>query len=225
MTLRRKVLERKRIISTALGTMLLCIPSIAQTESPQIVQQAKTATCSNVVVTGGTAVFKCSGLTEEQTKLMRDVPALLMRLLKSQQLDTTEILSRLDSCMAQGAARDLSPQVQSDLKAKLKLLIPGAYSIQIIVTHNTPESARYADKIRDTFVASGWKCNGTVYEEMYTAGPGPTGITVFAHDASSNPGNMIQQAFNALSVKANYVINSVLPSNAVEIWVGPRPNE
>jgi hypothetical protein len=65
---------------------LLCT---AQTK-PDIKQEAKTATCSNIVVTGGVATFSCTGLTPEQAKLLQDIPAMLTKILKQTQ-DTSAI--------------------------------------------------------------------------------------------------------------------------------------
>jgi hypothetical protein len=52
---------------------------------PDIRQEAKTATCGNIVVTGGVATFSCSGLTPEQAKLLQDIPAILTKILKQTQ--------------------------------------------------------------------------------------------------------------------------------------------
>ena len=55
--------------------------------------------CGNVVVTGGVATFTCSGLTEEQAKLLNDIPALLTKLL-TQTKDLSSIKDLLNTSVA-----------------------------------------------------------------------------------------------------------------------------
>ena len=145
MTLKRIPAYQAKIISSIALALFPLASSFGQTK-PQITQEAVTATCSNVVVTGGTVRFQCSGLTQEQAKLLKDVPALLTRLLKSQQLDTSEILSRLDKCVDQGASRELSSEVQNNLKSHLELPIPNRFSVLIEVPNSTPESSDMPNK-------------------------------------------------------------------------------
>jgi hypothetical protein len=227
MILRKKAPERPTaVISAILVARLNYALSLAQTKSPQIVQEAKTATCSNVVVTGGTATFKCDGLTEEQANLLRDVPALLTRLLKSQQLDTKEILSRLDTCVDQGAARSLSQETQIKLKTLLQLPIPNEFSISIMAANSTPESSRYAEQLRNAFVASGWTANPVGYPMETASYQLPSGLRIIVFDGGSAPGKMVQQAFTVLGIKADYFLSrEKMDPNSIRMEVWQKPVE
>jgi hypothetical protein len=220
----RKILSRQtKTTSAALGAMFLLNPCLAQSRA-QITQEAKTATCSNVVVTGGTATFKCSGLTGDQAKLLKDVPALLTRMLKSQQQDTAEILSRLNTCIDQGAARSLSSTMQENLRSALSPAAGTQFSIQIRATNSTSESEHYAEQIRSVFSESGWKADPVFYN-MVVGTPVPPGVVVVARDVRSAPGIMIQRAFSLFGVKAAYQLAPDLDPNLIILVVGQKPVE
>lgn len=215
-----------RFVSAALLALFFHVAPLAQPKPPQteITQEAKTATCSNVVVTGGTATFKCSGLTEDQAKLLRDVPALLTRLLKSQQQDTAEILSRLNTCVDQGAARSLSIPVQQSLQSALTPPAGTQFSIKIRATNSSSESAHYAEQLKKVFSDAGWKA-GPVFYNMVVGAPVPPGVVVVARDVHNAPGIMIQRAFNLLGIKAEYQLAPNLDPNSVIMVVGQKPVE
>src|ERR1019366_4735612 len=89
-----------------LALMLLLFDLAAIAQQPQTGPARVTGTC-NVANTGtvATVTLNCTGLTPEQQRLLTSVPELLNKLLASQAGSVSEILSKLDTCIAQGAAR------------------------------------------------------------------------------------------------------------------------
>jgi hypothetical protein len=74
----------------------------------------------------GSVTINCSGLNQAQQKLLESVPALLTKLLASQSDNTSEILSKLDACVAgvtqvkeQQAAWRITEQQRADLQRRL----------------------------------------------------------------------------------------------------------
>jgi len=224
MTPKRRMLPHQIRIASATFLALPLLTTLSAQTLPPITQEAKTAICSNVVVTGGTATFKCSGLTEDQAKLLKDIPALLTKVLKSQQQDTAEILSRLNSCIDLGAARSLSPTVQGSLKSALTPPIGTQFYIQVRATNSTSESAHYAEQIKDVFSRAGWKADPVFYN-MVVGTPVPPGVIVVVRDVQSVPGIMIQQTFNRLGIKADYQLAPDLDPSTVILVVGQKPVE
>ena len=86
-----------------------------------------TGTCSPATTGAGNSFnFTCSGLTPPQQKLLESIPALLNKLLDSRTGDTSEILSRLDTCVAgvnqvreQQTAWHMTDKQRTDLQALL----------------------------------------------------------------------------------------------------------
>jgi len=71
--------------------------------SPQTLQNAQNATCSNTNIAAPnakTVTFTCSGLAPEQAKALHDVPGLLNKLLRSQQGESAQIIQKLDALLA-----------------------------------------------------------------------------------------------------------------------------
>jgi hypothetical protein len=69
-------------------------------------QEAIQSPCANDTVTAPNATsvtIKCTGLTPEQQKLLRNIPDLLNKVLSTQKNDTYQILGKLDSCIDDAA--------------------------------------------------------------------------------------------------------------------------
>jgi hypothetical protein len=192
------------ILASALSPVCLGQAAVA---GPQIKQEAKTATCSNVVVTGGTAKFQCSGLTAEQAKLLKEMPSLLSRILESEHNDTAEILSRLNTCVDQGAGRVLTPEMQEGLKTLLQLTPGTLLFVKIYAANGTPESIRYAEQIRKVFADAGWVTSPVARSMSFNA---PTkAITVMAHDELSIPVQIVHRAFSGrFPIETVYQLNT-----------------
>ena len=84
LTRRQMLLLLKPLTSTVSIAATCGFLCLAQTK-PEIQQEAKTANCSNVVVTGGVATFSCTGLTPNQIKLLQDISATLTKILKQKE--------------------------------------------------------------------------------------------------------------------------------------------
>ena len=69
-------------ILTSASLLIGCKAVPQEHTSQKIEQNATTASCSNVVVTGGTSTFTCSGLSREQADILKDIPGTLTKLLK-----------------------------------------------------------------------------------------------------------------------------------------------
>lgn len=93
-----------RLRDVLFAALLASLPvqaGIAQTR-PQIKQQAQIANCSNVVVLGGTATFRCTGLTPDQAKMLKGstaIPELIARLLETSQAQYLDITAKLNQLL------------------------------------------------------------------------------------------------------------------------------
>lgn len=99
-----------------LSVLLSLLSSLSILAQPPSTGGAETKGICSPANTGNnnTFNFTCTGLSPEQQRLLASVPELLNKLLASQAGSVSEILSKLDTCIAQGAARHLSAS-QKDL--------------------------------------------------------------------------------------------------------------
>ena len=190
--------------------------------TPLITQKATESPCSNTVTRDkSTVTLTCTGLNPEQTRLIKEIPNLLLRLQKMQIEDTAEILSRLQKCIEQGGPRVLGKQVNSDLTTKLSISPPSRFTVQVDAINETPESDHYANELNDLFTASHWETYPVAQLQEYLGQPPLTGIVVFVRDQHSIPTVIVRKAFAILS-NVEYGINPRL-STDIEIRVGQKP--
>jgi hypothetical protein len=209
------------LISIVVFPVISLLQGSAQAKPPQITQEAVTANCANVVITGGIATFTCTGLTVDQAKVLKDVPTLLTRILKEEKLSTEEIISRLNTCVEQSASRRISSDDKLKLTTAVHLETPLQYTIIVRATNSTPESSRYAQEIWQLFKDSGWNTPPVFYNSVI--GAPVSGVTVvYINSASSAPGNIINNAF-AGRIKADFAIGTDLDANTVVLVIGPKP--
>jgi len=202
-----------------------CTILFGQQKTPTVVQEATTANCSNVQVSGGISTFTCSGLTTEQTKLLIDIPSLINKLLKQEKQDAATLLSRLDICIDQTAGRVITKEHQRELEALLRLDTPNQYTLIIQATNATPESKHYAEQIKDIFLAAHWNVPPVFYNLLLGNGPSaPEGLTVYLHDGTSAPSLIIQKSFDfSHIVEAKYFVDASLLPSQVLMVVGTKP--
>jgi tetratricopeptide (TPR) repeat protein len=75
-------------------------------QNSRATQEAIQSPCANDTVAASNATsvtIKCTGLTPEQQKLLRNIPDLLNKVLSTQKNDTYQILGKLDSCIDDAA--------------------------------------------------------------------------------------------------------------------------
>src|ERR1039458_9335015 len=88
--------------------LLLCWVAAAQPNPPSVETMGS---CSPVTTgNGNTLNLTCTGLTPAQQRLLQSLPALVNKLLASQADNTSEILSKLDTCIAQGLPRHVTKE-------------------------------------------------------------------------------------------------------------------
>jgi hypothetical protein len=97
---------RSRRVIASLIFLIITMSGFCGAQNPKPVQEAVQSPCANDTVTAPNAssvTIKCTGLTPEQQKLLRNIPDLLNKVLSTQKSDTYQILSKLDSCIDDAA--------------------------------------------------------------------------------------------------------------------------
>jgi hypothetical protein len=82
------------------------MPRICAAQKSGATQEAIQSPCANDTVAAPNATsvtIRCTGLTSEQQKLLRNIPDLLNKVLSTQKNDTYQILGKLDSCIDDAA--------------------------------------------------------------------------------------------------------------------------
>lgn len=202
--------------------LLSCGLASAQPKQPSI---QTVGSCSPVTPgSGNTFRLTCSGLTPAQQTLLEGIPVLINRLLASQVDNTSEILSKLNACIAQGASRVVSGDQKRRITEALKAP-RGHPEVRITATNVTSESSHYASQLQDAFASiSGWKAP-PVFENMVVGLPLPIGLTAFVQDERNPYGIAIQGLFKELGIEITFGLDANLPPEVVVMVVGQKPVE
>lgn len=87
----------QRVLKVSLILVLSCAGGRSQTQ-PNIKQEAKGTSCSNIVALAGNATVNCSSLTPAQRKLIESIPSVLNKILVNQ-LDPEVVMKKLDEIL------------------------------------------------------------------------------------------------------------------------------
>ena len=202
--------------------LLLCGVATAQPNQPSI---QTVGSCSPVTPgSGNTFRLTCSGLTAAQQKLLESIPALINRLLASQTDNTSEILSKLNTCITQSAPRAMSGDQKRRIIEALKAP-PGQPEVRVRATNSTAESSRYAGQLQDAFASiPGWKAPA-VFENMVAGMSLPIGLTAYVQNERNPYGIAIQKLFKELGIEITFGFDASLPLEVVIMVVGQKPIE
>jgi hypothetical protein len=201
--------------------LLLFIPTHAQ--QPPTGNARTTGTCSVANAgTVGTVTLNCTGLTAEQQSLLRNVPDLLNKLLAQQESNTFEILSRLDTCIAQGAPRSLTAEQRTAITTSLANM-RGMPEIQVRAPNSNNESSRYAQQLRDAFADTpGWTAP-PVFANIIAGTTLPTGLEAIVQSAANIYGIAIQRLFERINIPIQFALDPSLAANVVILIVYQKP--
>jgi hypothetical protein len=199
---------------------------------PMIIAQQPTTgsahtagTCS--LANSGTVnsiTLNCTELSAQQQRLLSNIPQLLNKLLATQADNTTEILAKLNTCIAQGAPRSLTEDQRKRIIETLGSP-PGNPEILIRATNSTAESSRYAQQLRSAFASTrGWKVPD-VFENAILGATLPVGLVAYVQNDKSLYGSAIQRLFKELEIPIGFQIDPSLPTETVVLVVWQKPIE
>jgi len=195
-------------------------------------QQSNTTSgqCSPIAPNNsGSVTINCSGLTAAQRQLLANIPALLTKLLASQTDNTSEILSKLDTCIAQGADRRLTESQRASILAKISL-VPG-HRIKISIPLGNAEAKSYGMEFVALFRQARWigvegtGLNQSVWDKD------PVGIQINVNEADAKAGRlpndavMLMDTFVQLGLidQRAMFIDAGTPSGDFGIAIGVKP--
>jgi hypothetical protein len=206
-----------------LASLVLVFVAVCYAQRPATGNAAASGTC--ILANTGTVDvvnFNCTNLTPQQRQLLLNVPDLINKLLAQQQGSTMEILSRLDTCIAQGAPRAISAEQRRRIIENLANP-PGAPEIRIRATNSNNESSRYAGQLHEVFANTpGWVAP-PVFENMVAGETLPTGIVGVVNDNKNIYGIAVQRLFKEISIPIEFGLDSTLPPNVVILVVYQKP--
>jgi hypothetical protein len=173
---------------------------------------------------GNTLNITCSGLTASQKQLLTSMPALLNRLLATQADNTSEILTKLNTCIVQSAPRAISSEQRRKMIDALNNP-PGKPGIQIRATNSTAESSRYAGQLQAAFASiPGWTAS-PVFEKMVAGMTLPVGLVAYVQNEKNIYGIAIQRLFRELDININFGFDASLSPETIIMVVGQKPIE
>ncbi len=176
--------------------------------------------------------FTCSGLTAAQQKLLESVPALLNKLLNSQTDNTTEILSRLDACVAgvnQVKEQQTAWRLPVAQQEKLEGLLSGHHADASV--HVIPQD-RNASLFGSDILAA-LKDYSTAPEQSrfvsdFTLNPQIEGIVVVVSHRDFPEATFLQQVLHdALGIDIQGYIDTkgtLVKNDSIIIAVGAKPS-
>jgi len=98
------MISKNSRVLLSIVVVFICLSAAAQKSVTG--QEAINSNCSNDTVDAPNATsvnIRCTGLTPEQQKILKNIPDILNKLLSSQQSDTYQILGKLNRCVDEAA--------------------------------------------------------------------------------------------------------------------------
>ncbi|MBS1800694.1 MAG: hypothetical protein JSS95_12815 [Acidobacteria bacterium] len=163
------------------------LTTLTHGQTPTIRQRSTRSTCSNIIALAGNVKVDCSKLTPEQDRLLRQIPAMLNKVLANQ-LDPDSVMKKLDEIAAikaaqtqsnsgginiqQGTTGANSPIVNSpitvgnipkriapeDMPKIVQFLAKAPNKATIIILADQFSGAsQFPDDLYDAFKAAGWQ--------------------------------------------------------------------
>jgi hypothetical protein len=139
---------------------LVILGGVAWGQSQPNISQNTGGECSPAVVSQGKVTITCVGLDSRQQELLRKMPALIDQLLKRNQSDRDELLTKLEEILKlqrNAEARSADRQFTEQQKAKVREFLSGKpkFSLNFASLAANNETTRYATQIASAFGPNG----------------------------------------------------------------------
>lgn len=195
---------------------------------PSVKQDAKNASCSNIVALAGNVNLDCSSLTPAQQKLIESIPALLHKILANQ-LDPNAVMEKLNEIHKdilhiqnrQGWPELTEEQIRT-LKNKLSEF--PSQKLMIIVTNPDTNKSVLAGQLEEAVQSAKWEVKQS--SNMWS-GPPVTGIYIAAKGntlAALTLLNALGEIFGKSVVAAGISDKLTDEDIAINIYDSPRPS-
>jgi hypothetical protein len=231
--LRRAALRALEIVFVLLAVHAR---SFSQT-TPNITEQSKNSTCSNIVALAGNVDLKCSSLTPAQQKIIEGIPGVLNKIL-SNQLDINLVMAKLDELLSetknikQGVdeirRKQEGRRLSEEQKEILKLAIPKQFGKSgespITAIMGDPESITLAMDFVDVFQRAGWTFTGGGFNQAVYNGL-PRGVIIRLRSKDDNVIPSLTNIFEALhqwGLNPSGEIDPKIPSGEFQIVIGAQ---
>lgn len=227
----RNIQNIQRVLRASVAIAFSGVLVFSQT-TPSIKQEAKNASCSNIVALAGNATVNCSSLTPRQQKIIESIPSVLNEILTNQ-LDPDKVMAKLDEIekgieqiRAQTPRR--YPPLPDATKKALVTRLSGRHSTVSADTRNpSPDVLDFATTLLNIFHDARWNTAGP---DVLTAPPDvgdegiipiPKGLHVRARSECYELALFVQQQLKVVADIDSYAEKDERVSNCnLELFVG-----
>jgi hypothetical protein len=210
----------RRVLRTGVASVAFAAFGLGQAPAA-IKQDAANASCANIVALAGNVNLNCSSLTAAQRKLIESIPGLLSKLFASQADSTSEILSKLDTCIAQGSDWHLTAEQSKQLTDALKGLHAKISVESLISDRNAPIfAADLQAALKDFGGGDG------IPQTTFSAGVNPAfkGVGLVISHQDFPEAEALQKALRAIGLEAPGEIDAKRPTDVINILIGGKPS-
>ena len=228
---------RSSLLLKNLSALVLSFGNLAFCQSPStpnVKQDVKNSSCSNIVALAGSVEVNCSSLTPAQQKLIASIPGMLHKII-ADQLDPQVVMQKLDEIIANqkreaeeiGQIRGRQgPWLLDDVtKRQMFDILKNGPKVPIVVDELAESTKNFAEGIIEVFGALKWP---TMRQIDTLSGPIPVGISCRGMEKMSDSMAKIEPALQLISSDIHCVTVSagrleIHDRDSVVIEVGERP--
>jgi hypothetical protein len=219
----------KNIRTLNVSAALMLSGVLGTSQTPSVKQDAKDASCSNIVALAGNATVNCSSLTPQQRKILEGIPAVLNKILASQ-LDPDSLMAKLETCVTgvqQVKEQQADWRLSDKQKANLKQMLAGSKAkVQINVIPTDRNASLMGLDLLSTIKDSGWDTSGGLTSD-FTLNPALVGVVLVINHGDFPEAVILQKALRAIGIQARGEIDEaktrVSDATVIQLAIGSKP--